>query len=198
MSVNTFGRLLRVTTWGESHGPAMGAVVDGCPPGVELREENIQPWLDWRRPGSSRYATQRREPDVVRILSGTFNGRTTGTPISLLIDNVDSRSKDYEEIAGAYRPGHADYVYEAKYSDQADRPCRQFRLVHLQPGRRAGTRERGRSGNPQHASAHDVIARAERGKAAILISPGPGEPNEAGCTMEVIASAKGRIPLIGI
>ena len=105
MSVNTFGRLLRVTTWGESHGPAMGAAVDGCPPGVELREENIQPWLDWRRPGSSRHAIQRREPDVVRILSGTFNGRTTGTPIALLIDNVDSRSKDYEEIAGGVSAG---------------------------------------------------------------------------------------------
>lgn len=115
MSVNSFGRLLRVTTWGESHGPAIGAVVDGCPPRIELSEEHIQPWLDRRRPGTSRYATQRREPDLVRILSGTFEGRTTGTPISLVIDNVDSRSKDYEEIAGAYRPGHADYVYDAKY-----------------------------------------------------------------------------------
>jgi chorismate synthase len=115
MSVNSFGRLLRVTTWGESHGSAIGAVVDGCPPGIELREEHIQPWLDRRRPGTSRYATQRRELDLVRILSGTFDGRTTGTPISLVIDNVDDRSKDYEEIAEAYRPGHADYVYEAKY-----------------------------------------------------------------------------------
>lgn len=115
MSVNSFGRLLRVTTWGESHGPGIGAVVDGCPPGIELCEEHIQPWLDRRRPGASRYATQRREPDRVRIVSGTFGGRTTGTPISLVIDNVDGRSTDYEEIAGAYRPGHADYVYEAKY-----------------------------------------------------------------------------------
>lgn len=115
MSINSFGRLLRVTTWGESHGQAIGAVVDGCPPGIELSEVDIQPWLDRRRPGTSRHTTQRREPDRVRIVSGTFEGRTTGTPIALMIDNVDSRSKDYERIAGAYRPGHADYVYDAKY-----------------------------------------------------------------------------------
>lgn len=115
MSLNSFGRLLRVTTWGESHGPAIGAVVDGCLPGLELSEADIQPWLDRRRPGRSRYTTQRREPDVVRIMSGTFEGRTTGTPISLMIENVDARSKDYAGIAGAYRPGHADYAYDAKY-----------------------------------------------------------------------------------
>lgn len=115
MSVNSFGRLLRVTTWGESHGPAIGAVVDGCPPGIELTEADIQPWLDRRRPGTSRFTTQRREPDAVRILSGVFEGRTTGTPIAMQIENVDARSKDYGEIAGAYRPGHADYTYDAKY-----------------------------------------------------------------------------------
>ncbi len=115
MSFNSFGRLLRATTWGESHGPAIGVVVDGCPPGLELSEADIQPWLDKRRPGTSRFTTQRREPDAVRILSGTFEGRTTGTPISLMIENVDQRSKDYGEIAGAYRPGHADYAYDAKY-----------------------------------------------------------------------------------
>ncbi|MDB5668817.1 MAG: Chorismate synthase [Alphaproteobacteria bacterium] len=115
MSLNSFGRLLRFTTWGESHGPAIGAVVDGCPPGLSLSEADLQPWLDRRRTGASRHTTQRREPDSVRILSGTFEGRTTGTPISLLVENVDARSKDYGEIAGAYRPGHADYVYEAKY-----------------------------------------------------------------------------------
>jgi len=115
MSVNSFGRLLRFTTWGESHGPALGAVVDGCPPGLAITEENIQPWLDKRRPGTSRFTTQRQEPDQVRILSGTFEGRTTGTPISLMIDNVDQRSKDYSEVAVAYRPGHADYAYDAKY-----------------------------------------------------------------------------------
>jgi len=115
MSLNSFGRLLRVTTWGESHGPAIGSVVDGCPPGLPLREADIQPWLDRRRPGASRHTTQRRESDAVRILSGTFNGRTTGTPISLTIENVDARSKDYDKIAAAYRPGHADYVYDAKY-----------------------------------------------------------------------------------
>ena len=115
MSVNSFGRVLRFSTWGESHGPAIGAVVDGCPPGLELGVSDIQPFLDRRRPGSSRFTTQRSEPDAVRILSGVFEGRTTGTPISLMIDNVDQRSKDYGEIANAYRPGHADYAYDAKY-----------------------------------------------------------------------------------
>ena len=115
MSLNTFGRVLRFTTWGESHGPAIGAVVDGCPPGLALGEGDLQPWLDRRRPGASRFTTQRREPDTVRILSGVFEGRTTGTPISLMIENVDQRSKDYNEVVGAYRPGHADYAYEAKY-----------------------------------------------------------------------------------
>jgi chorismate synthase len=115
MSFNTFGRVLRVTTWGESHGPGIGAVIDGCPPGLTLSEADIQPWLDKRRPGASRFTTQRRESDSVRILSGTFEGETTGTPISLMIDNEDQRSKDYSEIAKAYRPGHADYTYDAKY-----------------------------------------------------------------------------------
>jgi chorismate synthase len=115
MSVNSFGRVFRFTTWGESHGPAIGAVVDGCPPGLALSEADIQPWLDRRRPGQSRFTTQRREPDQVRILSGTFEGRTTGTPISLMIDNVDARSKDYGEAAPPYRPGHADHAYDSKY-----------------------------------------------------------------------------------
>jgi chorismate synthase len=115
LSFNTFGRVFRFTTWGESHGPALGAVVDGCPPGLSLSEADIQPFLDKRRPGSSRFTTQRQEPDQVRILSGVFEGRTTGTPISLMIDNVDQRSKDYSEVAQAYRPGHADYAYDAKY-----------------------------------------------------------------------------------
>lgn len=115
MSFNSFGRLLRFTTWGESHGPAIGAVVDGCPPGIALGEADIQPWLDKRRPGGSRFTTQRREPDRVRILSGIFEGRTTGTPISLLIENEDQRSRDYSDVAKAYRPGHADYTYDSKY-----------------------------------------------------------------------------------
>ena len=120
MSVNSFGRVLRFTTWGESHGPALGAVVDGCPPRIALSEDDIQPFLDARRPGTSRFTTQRREPDEVRILSGVFEGpdgiqRTTGTPISLMIENTDQRSKDYSEIAKSYRPGHADYAYDAKY-----------------------------------------------------------------------------------
>ncbi|WNO53891.1 chorismate synthase [Stakelama saccharophila] len=115
MSFNTFGRVFRFTTWGESHGPALGAVVDGCPPGLALSEDAIQPFLDRRRPGTSRFTTQRREPDAVRILSGVFDGRTTGTPISLMIENIDQRSKDYSDVARAYRPGHADYAYDAKY-----------------------------------------------------------------------------------
>ena len=121
MSHNTFGHLFRVTTWGESHGPALGCVVDGCPPGIPLTEADIQPWLDRRRPGQGKFVTQRQEPDTVRILSGVFEDDrtggqvTTGTPISMIIDNVDQRSRDYSEIAKAFRPGHADYPYFAKY-----------------------------------------------------------------------------------
>lgn len=115
MSFNTFGRLFRVTTWGESHGPAIGCTVDGCPPRIPLSERDLQPWLDRRRPGTSRFTTQRREPDAVRILSGVFEGVTTGTPIQLMIDNSDQRSKDYGEIARQFRPGHADLTYHLKY-----------------------------------------------------------------------------------
>jgi chorismate synthase len=115
MSFNSFGHLFRMTTWGESHGPAIGAVVDGCPPGLPLTEADIQPYLDRRRPGTSRFTTQRQEPDTVEILSGTFEGRTTGTPLSLLIRNVDQRSKDYSAVAQSYRPGHADWAYDQKY-----------------------------------------------------------------------------------
>src|SRR6202008_2900767 len=115
MSFNTFGHVFRVTTFGESHGAAIGCVVDGCPAGIALTEADIQPYLDKRRPGQSRFTTQRQEPDQVRILSGIFEGRATGTPLALHIDNVDQRSKDYSEVAKAYRPGHADYAYDAKY-----------------------------------------------------------------------------------
>jgi len=115
MSMNTFGHIFRVTTWGESHGPALGATVDGCPPGIEISEEFIQVFLDRRRPGQSSMTTQRQEPDRVRILSGTFEGRTTGTPIQLMIENTDQRSKDYGEIARQFRPGHADITYHLKY-----------------------------------------------------------------------------------
>ena len=115
MSHNTFGHLFRVTTWGESHGPALGCVVDGCPPEIALAETDLQHWLDRRKPGGSRFVTQRREPDEVKILSGVFEGVSTGTPISLMIENVDQRSKDYGDIAQQYRPGHADFTYDAKY-----------------------------------------------------------------------------------
>ena len=115
MSHNSFGKMFRVTTWGESHGPAIGCVIDGTPPLLDLSEGDIQPWLDRRRPGTSRFVTQRQETDQVRILSGTYEGQTTGTPISLMIENVDQRSKDYSAIAETFRPGHADYTYHSKY-----------------------------------------------------------------------------------
>jgi len=115
MSGNGFGHLFRFTTFGESHGPAIGCVVDGTPPRIPLNESDIQFWLDRRRPGQSRFTTQRQEPDQVKILSGVFEGQTTGTPIGLLIENVDQRSKDYGDIASKFRPGHADYTYWKKY-----------------------------------------------------------------------------------
>lgn len=120
MSHNTFGHLFRLTTWGESHGPAIGCVVDGCPPGIEITEAEIQTFLDKRRPGQSRYTTQRQEPDAVKILSGVFEDEggkqvTTGTPISLVIENLDQRTKDYSEIKDKFRPGHADFTYAEKY-----------------------------------------------------------------------------------
>lgn len=115
MSINSFGHLFRVTTWGESHGPALGATVDGCPPGVPIDEGMIQHWLDRRKPGQNKYTTQRREADEVRILSGVFEGQTTGTPVQLMIENTDQRSKDYGDIAEKFRPGHADITYWQKY-----------------------------------------------------------------------------------
>ncbi|MCA0962275.1 chorismate synthase [Salipiger bermudensis] len=115
MSMNTFGHLFRVTTWGESHGPALGATVDGCPPGVPVDEAMLQHWLDKRKPGQNKFTTQRREPDAVRILSGVFEGQTTGTPVQLMIENTDQRSKDYGDIAEKFRPGHADITYWQKY-----------------------------------------------------------------------------------
>ncbi|MBD9648851.1 chorismate synthase [Ensifer sp. ENS09] len=121
MSHNTFGHLFRVTTWGESHGPALGCVIDGCPPGIRFTLAELQVWLDKRKPGQSRFVTQRREDDLVKVLSGVMfdeDGETmisTGTPISMLIENTDQRSKDYSEIAKRYRPGHADYTYDLKY-----------------------------------------------------------------------------------
>jgi chorismate synthase len=153
MSHNTFGHLFRVTTWGESHGPAIGAVVDGCPPRIPVSEEGIQHWMDKRRPGTSRFTTQRREPDTVRIMSGTFVDEatgtlmTTGTPIALMIENVDTRSKDYSEIKDSYRPGHADWTYDAKY----------------------GIRDWRGSGR---ASARETASRVAAGAIARLVVPG--------------------------
>ena len=115
MAGNTFGRVFAVTSWGESHGPALGCVVDGCPPGLALSEQDIQGDVERRRPGTSRFTTQRREPDTVKIMSGVFEGKTTGTPISLLVQNEDQRSRDYEKIKDRFRPGHADYTYQQKY-----------------------------------------------------------------------------------
>jgi chorismate synthase len=145
MSVNTFGRVLRMTTWGESHGPALGAIVDGCPPGLALAETDIQPFLDARKPGQSKFTTQRKEADLVKILSGTFEGRTTGTPIALQIENTDQRSKDYSEVAKAYRPG-----------PRRLRLRRQVRLARL-PRRRAqhGARDRGAGGGGRCRAAGD-------------------------------------------
>src|SRR3984885_13217889 len=115
MASNSFGTLFRFTTWGESHGAAIGVVIDGCPPLIPLTEADIQPWLDRRKPGQSKFTTQRKEADQVKILSGVFEGKTTGAPISLLIENTDARPKDYDDIKDKFRPGHADYTYWVKY-----------------------------------------------------------------------------------
>ena len=118
MSGNSFGHLFRITTFGESHGPAIGVVVDGVPPNIDLSEEDIQVWLDKRKPGQSRFTTQRKEADQVEILSGVFEGATTGTPVALLIRNTDARSKDYDDIKDLFRPGHADWTYFMKYGNR--------------------------------------------------------------------------------
>jgi len=140
MSHNTFGHLFRVTSFGESHGPAIGCVVDGCPPGIALTEADIQPWMEKRRPGQSKFVTQRQEPDQVKILSGVFQDErmaqqlTTGTPIGILIENTDQRSKDYGDIRDKFRPGHADYTYDAKYG------VRDYRGGGRQSARETATR----------------------------------------------------------
>ena len=179
MSWNSFGRVLRFTTWGESHGPAIGAVVDGCPPGLELNEAWVQQWLDQRRPGTSRNVSPRQEPDKVRILSGVYEGRTTGTPISLLIENVDARSKDYAGLPP--RPGHADAAYDAKYG---------FRDP------RGGGR----------ASARETAARVAAGAVARLIVPEAtvtarvaeigGEP-DAACWDDLLDAARSNSDSLG-
>ena len=118
MSFNTFGKLFRFTTWGESHGPAIGCIVDGCPPNIKIKEQDIQTELNKRKPGQSKFTTQRKEDDIVQILSGVFEGKTTGTPISLIIYNKDMRSRDYETIKNKFRPGHADFTYFKKYGNR--------------------------------------------------------------------------------
>ena len=151
MSLNRFGHLFRFTTWGESHGPALGAVVDGCPPGVPLSEDLIQPWLDRRRPGQNRNTTQRQEADFVRILSGVFDGVTTGTPISLLIENTDQRSKDYGDIATSFRPGHADITYHLKYG------VRDYRGGGRSSARETAARVAAETGDPRTTKTIDWI-----------------------------------------
>ena len=170
MSHNTFGHLFRVTTWGESHGPALGCVVDGCPPGIALTEADIQPWLDKRRPGQGKFVTQRQEPDAVRILSGVFGDErtpgqvTTGTPISLMIENLDQRSRDYSEIAQAFRPGHADYAYFAKYG------VRDYRGGGRQSARETAARV------AAGAIARKVIPQVEIRGAVVQIGPHAVDP----------------------
>ncbi len=115
MSGSSFGTLFRITTWGESHGPALGVVIDGCPAGIPLTEQDIQPYMDRRKPGQTRYTTPRKESDTVELLSGIFEGKTTGTPISVLVRNTNQQSKDYSHLESVYRPGHADYTFDAKY-----------------------------------------------------------------------------------
>ena len=117
MAANSFGQLFRFTSWGESHGPAIGCVIDGCPPGVALTPADIQAFLDQRKPGASKFVTQRREPDAVRILSGVFEGRTTGTSIAIIVENQDQRSRDYGDIKDKYRPGHADHAFALLCAD---------------------------------------------------------------------------------
>ena len=160
MSYNTFGQMFRITTWGESHGSAIGCVVDGCPPNIPLTEADIQVYLDKRKPGQSRFTTQRKEPDEVRILSGVFASEggtqvTTGTPISLEIANIDARTKDYGEIKDKFRPGHADYTYFAKY----------------------GVRDWRGSGR---ASARETAMRVAAGAIARKVAPGDSGARRAG------------------
>jgi chorismate synthase len=180
MSHNTFGHLFRVTTWGESHGPALGCVVDGCPPGIALTEADIQVWLDKRRPGQGKFVTQRQEPDAVKILSGVFEDArsggqvTTGTPISMLIENVDQRSRDYSDIATRFRPGHADYAYFAKYG------VRDYRGGGRQSARETASRV-----------AAGAIARKILGEAVVvraaLIQVGPYTVDRARWDWEAVA-----------
>jgi chorismate synthase len=180
MSHNTFGHLFRVTTWGESHGPALGCVVDGCPPGIPLTEADIQVWLDKRRPGQGKFVTQRQEPDAVKILSGVFEDArsggqvTTGTPISMLIENVDQRSRDYSDIATRFRPGHADYAYFAKYG------VRDYRGGGRQSARETASRV-----------AAGAIARKILGEAVVvraaLIQVGPYTVDRARWDWEAVA-----------
>ncbi len=158
MAGSTFGNIFKITTWGESHGKGVGVVVDGCPAGLSLCEEDIQKFLDRRKPGQSRYTTARKEGDLVEILSGIFEGKTTGTPISLMVRNTDQRSRDYGNIAYSYRPGHADYTFDAKYG------FRDYRGG----GRSSGRETIGRvASGASYRRAHDAPPRSQTGAARI-------------------------------
>jgi chorismate synthase len=172
MSFNTFGHLFRFTSFGESHGAAIGCVVDGCPPRIPLTEADIQVHLDKRRPGQSRFTTQRQEPDTVKILSGVFTGAdgvqvTTGTPIMLMIENVDQRSKDYSDIKDKYRPGHAGYVYDVKYG-----------ITDYRGGGRSSARDRG-AGGGRCGGAQDC-ARRHRSRRSCADGPAQNRPHPLG------------------
>ena len=174
MSHNSFGHLFRITTWGESHGPAIGCVVDGCPPGIQLDIADIQTYLDKRKPGQSRYTTQRKEPDQVRILSGVFTDEasgeqvTTGTPIALEIENIDARSKDYGDIKDKFRPGHADYTYLVKYG------VRDWRGSGRASARETAKPRGGGRHRPQSRAGHAGARRAGPGRAARHRPRAPG------------------------
>ena len=173
MSFNTFGKLFRFSTWGESHGPAIGCIVDGCPPNINLNEQNIQIELDKRKPGQSKFTTQRKEDDKVQILSGVFEGKTTGTPISLIIYNKDMRSKDYSNIKNKFRPGHADYTYFKKYG------IRDYR-----GGGRSSARE------TASRVAAGAIAKSLKSRRLLLMTNVEGVLNKDKILIEEISSSK--------
>ena len=204
MAGNSFGTLFRFTTWGESHGPAIGVVVDGVPPRIPLAEADIQHWLDKRRPGQSRYTTQRREPDEVKILSGVFEGQTTGTPIQLMIENVDQRSQDYRNIADRFRPGHADYTYWKKYGirdyrggGRASARETASRVAAGAVARKvlgAGDHDPRRAGADRAARDRPRRLGLERGRGQPVLVPGPRRWRRAGPIISTACARPARRP----